>query len=101
MGTAEKIKNKTKTNNEIKIPRLYKVLIYNDDFTTMDFVVKILMVVFSKSNHEAYEIMMNVHNGSYAVVGLYPRDIAMTKKEIVTSMAREEGFPLKVEVEPE
>ena len=101
MGTAEKIKNKTKTNQEMKVPRLYKVILYNDDFTTMDFVMKILMTVFSKDTYEAYEIMMSIHNGSFAAVGLYPKDIARTKVAIVTSMAREEGFPLKIEAIPE
>ena len=101
MGTAGKIKEQTKTSQNIKVPRLYKVILYNDDFTTMEFVVKILMTVFSKSEQEAYEIMMAVHKGSFAMVGLYPRDLARTKVAIVTSMAREEGFPLKIEAIPE
>ena len=82
-------------------PRRYKVVIYNDDFTTMDFVVKILTTVFFKSENEAEVLMMSVHKSGSAVVGIYSYDIALSKVRKATDMAREEGFPLKLTVLPE
>ena len=81
--------------------RRYKVVIYNDDFTTMDFVVKILTTVFFKSTIEAEALMMSVHKSGSAVVGIYSYDIALSKVRKATDMAREEGFPLKLTVLPE
>ena len=95
MAIKEWIKGDTK--NRIKIPKHYKVVIYNDDFTPMDFVVKVLMQVFDKEEQEATAIMMSIHTGSSAVAGEYPRDIANTKAEEVMQMARQEGYPLKAE----
>ena len=80
---------KEKGRVSLKEPRRYKVVIYNDDFTTMDFVVKVLTTVFFKSETEAETLMMSVHKSGSAVVGIY------------TDMAREEGFPLKLTVLPE
>ena len=88
---------KEQTRSRVKVPRSYRVLIYNDDFTPMDFVVKVLMQVFDKEEQEATAIMMSIHTGSSAVAGEYPRDIANTKAEEVMQMARQEGYPLKAE----
>ena len=92
---------KEKGRVSLKEPRLYKVVIYNDDFTTMDFVVKILTTVFFKSENEAEVLMMSVHKSGSAVVGIYSYDIALSKVRKATDMAREEGFPLKLTVLPE
>ena len=86
---------------KIDEPRRYKVIIYNDDFTTMDFVVMILRQVFLKSEEEANALMLRVHHSDKAVVGIYTYDIAMSKVRKATEMAREEGFPLRLTVEPE
>lgn len=86
---------------KIDEPRRYKVIIYNDDFTTMDFVVMILRQVFLKSEEEANALMLKVHHSDKAVVGIYTYDIAMSKVRKATEMAREEGFPLRLTVEPE
>lgn len=80
-------------------PKQYSVVLHNDDFTTMDFVVMILTTVFRKTNAEAEEIMMKVHKEGKGVAGIYSYDIAMTKVEHVKMMAREENFPLKLTVE--
>ena len=74
MGTKESIKEQTKSR--VKIPRQYQVLIYNDDFTPMDFVVEVLMRIFDKEEKDAVVLMLSIHKGSYAVAGVYPKDIS-------------------------
>ena len=92
---------KEKQRTGLKEPRRYKVTIYNDDFTTMEFVVKILKVVFFKSEAEAEALMLQVHHSDTAVVGIYSYDIAVSKVNKATQMARQEGFPLRLTCEPE
>ena len=82
-------------------PPRYKVLLLNDDYTTMDFVVEVLKYVFQKSDEAANRIMLNVHREGVGVCGLYPLEIAETKVEIVQGLARERGFPLKCTMERE
>ena len=86
---------------DLKEPKRYKVTIYNDDFTTMEFVVMILKVVFFKSEAEAETLMLQVHHSDKAVVGIYSYDIAVSKVNKATQMAREAGFPLRLTYEPE
>ena len=86
---------------DIKEPKRYKVIIYNDDFTTMDFVVMVLKQVFFKSEEEANALMLRVHHSEKAVVGIYTYDIAVSKARKAMGMAREQGFPLRLTVEPE
>ena len=85
---------------DIREPRRYKVIIYNDDFTTMEFVVMILKQIFLKSEEEAQALMLKVHHSDKAVVGIYSYDIAVTKARKATNMAREQNFPLRLTVEP-
>ncbi len=94
---AVKEKQREQTQNRIKIPRQYQVWIYNDDFTPMDFVVEVLVRIFDKEKAAAVSLMLDIHKGNYAVAGVYPKDIACTKAAEAVSMAREEGYPLKVE----
>ena len=82
-----------------KEPKKYKVIMYNDDFTTMEFVVAILNIIFNKSFEEANKIMMEVHKAGKGIAGVYTYDIAVTKRNKAISMAREEGFPFKLTVE--
>ena len=84
---------------DLKEPQRYKVTIYNDDFTTMEFVVKILVEVFFKSKAEAEALMLKVHHSDKAVVGIYSYDVATSKVRKATNMAREAGFPLRLTVE--
>ena len=77
------------------------MIIYNDDFTTMEFVVMILVQVFLKSEEEANALMLQVHHSDKAVVGIYTYDTAVSKVRKATSMAREEGHPLRLTYEPE
>jgi ATP-dependent Clp protease adaptor protein ClpS len=85
----------------LREPRRYKVIIHNDDFTTMDFVVMVLMTVFHKSQAEAEQLMLQVHHSDQAVVGIYSYDVAQSKIQRATMMAREEGFPLRLTCQPE
>ena len=86
---------------QLQEPHRYGVIFYNDDFTTMEFVVKILTTVFFKSTMEAEALMLQVHKSESAVIGIYTYDIARSKVQKATRMAREEGFPLRLTVTPE
>lgn len=86
---------------DLEEPPLYRVLLYNDDYTTMEFVVEVLMAVFNKSMEEATLIMLNVHKKGVGLCGVYPYEIAETKVDTVDSLARENGFPLKCSMERE
>ena len=90
-----------RTRQETKKPELFKVLLLNDDYTTMDFVVEVLETIFNKQPAEAFRIMMMVHTQGKGLCGVYPHEIAETKVEAVISTARESGFPLKAAMEPE
>lgn len=84
---------------KVKKPSLYKVIMHNDDFTTMEFVVNILMTVFKKDINTSNKIMMDVHKIGRGIVGVYPYDIAATKVAIALGMAKEEGFPFNITIE--
>lgn len=92
---------KRKTRDKARPPRMYRVLLHNDDYTTREFVVEVLVQVFHKNEAEANEIMLKVHNNGVGVAGIFPRDIAETKALIVEQLARKSGFPLRLSVEPE
>lgn len=83
-----------------KRPRLYKVLLHNDDFTTMEFVVAVLVRYFHKSVDEATRIMLEVHQRGLGVAGVFTFEVAETKVVQVTAEARDEGMPLKCTVDP-
>ena len=93
------IRERQRTN--IREPRRYQVIIHNDDFTTMEFVVMVLKEVFFLSEENAQALMLKVHHSSKAVVGVYTYDIAISKAHKATNMAREQGYPLRLTVEPE
>ncbi|MCF0179624.1 MAG: ATP-dependent Clp protease adaptor ClpS [Bacteroidales bacterium] len=92
---------KERSHIEFKEPQMYKVVMHNDDFTTMDFVVKVLKVVFHKDEATANQLMLTVHNSDKATVGIYTLDMAQSKCNWAMRMAREEGFPFKVTYEPD
>jgi len=89
------------TKKKLAKPRLWKVLLHNDDYTTQDFVVEILERVFRKSHDEAVTIMLHVHRKGVGVAGVYPYDVAETKVETVRTLARQREFPLLCTMEPE
>ena len=88
-----------KTRINIHEPKQYRVIMHNDDFTSMEFVVEILMDIFHKDEMEAERLMLMVHESGKASIGAYPYDIAVTKVQAATSRAREEGFPFRMTVE--
>lgn len=86
---------------KIARPPMYKVLLHNDHYTTMEFVVEVLTRFFNKDRAEAVHLMLFVHTKGKAVAGTYSRDVAETKVARCTDYAREHGHPLKVTMEPE
>ena len=90
-----------RTKQETKKPELYRVLLLNDDYTTMDFVVEVLETIFHKQPAEAFRIMMMVHTQGKGLCGVYPFEVAETKVATVIERARESGFPLLATMEPE
>lgn len=90
-------------DNELDLeePKKYKVRLLNDDFSTMDFVIEVLMKVFRKTLDESEKIMLDVHNNGSAICGVYTHEIAFTKVAQVKTMARKAGFPLKAVAQEE
>jgi ATP-dependent Clp protease adaptor protein ClpS len=89
------------TRHKTKRLRRYAVVFHNDDYTTMQFVVHVIMKFFRKTETEATHVMLNVHHKGYGVVGVYPRDVAETKVSRVAEYARAHDHPLKCSAEPE
>mgnify|MGYP005829200617 FL=1 len=90
-----------KDRQKIDRPKKYKVVLYNDDYTPMDLVTLILTEVFKKGSQEAYSIMMRVHKGGRGIAGVYSKQIAEVKVSSTKMFAREQGYPLHAEAEPE
>jgi ATP-dependent Clp protease adaptor protein ClpS len=89
----------TARKTRVAEPPMYKVLLHNDDYTTMDFVVMILEVVFHKERLEATRIMMNVHRQGVGEAGIFTRDVAETKVAVVHELASKSEYPLKCSLE--
>ncbi len=89
----------TVSEEQVKEPKRYKVLLHNDDYTTMEFVVYVLQKVFHKTEAEAMQIMLSVHKNGIGVCGVYTGEVAETKVAMVAGMARKEGYPLKCTME--
>jgi len=90
----------SKSKEKFKEPEQFRVILLNDDYTTMDFVVDVLMIIFHKSIEDANKIMLDVHKKGRGVVGVYTWDIAVTKTEQVHAAAKASEFPLMCIVEP-
>ncbi len=86
---------------KVETPRRFQVLLHNDHYTTMEFVVEVLNRVFRKPEDEAVRIMLNVHQNGIGVAGVYVKSIAETKAATVHKLAEDRGYPLKCSVEPE
>jgi ATP-dependent Clp protease adaptor protein ClpS len=97
----ESILTESRQEQKLERPRLWRVLLHNDDYTTQDFVVFVLETVFHKPRGEAFTIMMSVHRSGIGVAGVYTRDVADTKVKTTQQMAEEHEFPLLVTMEPE
>ncbi len=90
---------KSKSKIKVRKPKDYKVIMYNDDYTTMEFVVDILVSIFDKSYPEAEKIMLDVHKRGKGIAGIYSYDIAATKVRTAINKARENDFPFKLTIE--
>lgn len=86
---------------EVQKPKMYKVLLLNDDYTSMEFVISTLMNIFRKSEEDAYEIMLRVHNQGSGLCGIYTHEIAETKVAQVLNSAKKSKFPLRAVMEEE
>lgn len=98
---SEKVVHKEDTTVEFKKPKMYNVILLNDDYTTMDFVVEVLIAVFHKNPTDATQIMLDVHQKGKGIVGSYTYDIALTKIAQVEEMSVKREFPLVAVMEPE
>ena len=88
-----------KTRPTTKRPQLFRVVLHNDDYTTMEFVLEVLEKIFNKSPAEAFRIMMHVHTRGHGICGAYPYEVAETKVGLVHDRAREQGYPLRASME--
>ena len=91
----------SETDQDVEEPPMYKVMLLNDDYTTMEFVVEVLMYIFQKSMEEATRIMLNVHRSGIGICGFYPYEIAETKVTQVMDFARQHSHPLQCTMEKE
>src|SRR5215207_5849186 len=99
--TRETTLTDTRSEQKLDKPRMWKVLLHNDDYTTQDFVVWILETIFQKPRGEAFVIMMSVHRSGVGLAGVYTHDVAETKMKGARDRAEEHEFPLLVTMEPE
>jgi ATP-dependent Clp protease adaptor protein ClpS len=100
-GTLDDTLVRPKTEQQLQRPRMWRVLLHNDDYTTQDFVVWVLETVFHKPRAEAIAIMMSVHQSGLGVAGIFTHDVAETKVKTTKNLAEEHEFPLLVTMEPE
>ncbi len=95
------LKDRSKNKNKVQKPKKYKCVMYNDDYTPMDFVVAVLQTVFHKPPEEAYGLMLQVHEKGKGIAGIYSKEIAETKSSKCKDYAISMGVPFLVEIEPE
>jgi ATP-dependent Clp protease adaptor protein ClpS len=101
LGTRESVLTESRTEQQVQRPRMWRVLLHNDDYTTQDFVVWVLETIFYKPRAEAFAIMMSVHRSGLGVAGVYTHDVAETKVKATKDLAEQHEFPLLVTMEPE
>lgn len=89
----------TESEKKLKLPSMYRILLHNDDYTTMEFVVQVLQSVFHKTPADATQIMLHIHRTGIGVAGVYTYEVAETKVAVVEALAREHEFPLKCTME--
>jgi ATP-dependent Clp protease adaptor protein ClpS len=101
LGTRERVLTESRSEQKLERPRMWRVLLHNDDYTTQDFVVWVLESVFRKPPAEAFTIMLSVHQSGLGVAGVYTHDVAETKLKTTKNLAEQHEFPLLVTMEPE
>jgi ATP-dependent Clp protease adaptor protein ClpS len=97
----ERIQSDSQVEDRVDHPRLWKVLLHNDDYTTQEFVVWVLESIFHLPPAEAFAIMMHVHQSGVGVAGLFTRDVAETKVKATQQLAEQHEYPLLVTIEPD
>jgi ATP-dependent Clp protease adaptor protein ClpS len=95
------VKPKTKVKPKTERPKLYKVILLNDDYTPREFVVIVLKAVFRMSEEQAYNVMITAHQRGACVIAVYTRDVAETKAKEATELGKQQGYPLFFTTEPE
>jgi ATP-dependent Clp protease adaptor protein ClpS len=101
LNTRESVLTESRAEREVQRPRMWRVLLHNDDYTTQEFVVWVLETVFHKPRAEAFTIMLSVHQSGMGVAGVYTHDVAETKLKATKDLAEQHEFPLLVTMEPE
>ena len=101
LSTRESVATDSRADQQVQRPRLWRVLLHNDDYTTQDFVVWVLETVFHKPRAEAFAVMLSVHQSGLGVAGIYTHDVAETKMKAARDLAEQHEFPLLVTMEPE
>jgi ATP-dependent Clp protease adaptor protein ClpS len=101
MSTKTVEKPRTETKPQIERPKLYKVILLNDDFTPHEFVVQVLKAVFRMNESQAYRVMMTAHRKGACVIAVYARDVAESKAKEATELGKSRGYPLYFTTEPE
>jgi ATP-dependent Clp protease adaptor protein ClpS len=101
LGTREQVLTESRHEQKVERPRMWRVLLHNDDYTTQEFVVWVLETVFRKPPGEAFTIMLSVHRSGLGVAGIYTHDVAATKMKTTKNLAEQHEFPLLVTMEPE
>jgi ATP-dependent Clp protease adaptor protein ClpS len=99
--TGESTLTESRSDQQVARPRLWRVLLHNDDYTTQDFVVWVLEAIFNKPTAEAFTIMLSVHRSGLGLAGVYTHDVAETKLKATRQAAEEHEFPLLVTMEPD
>jgi ATP-dependent Clp protease adaptor protein ClpS len=97
----ERVALEPEIREHVEHPRMWKVLLHNDDFTTQEFVVLVLETIFNMPPADAYAVMMHVHQSGIGVAGLFTRDVAETKMKATERLAEQHEYPLRVTIEPE
>ena len=101
LNTRESVLTESRAEQQLQHPRMWRVLLHNDDYTTQDFVVWVLETVFHKPTAEAFDIMLSVHRSGMGIAGIYTHDVAETKLKTTRQLAEAHEFPLLVTMEPE
>lgn len=99
MSVKEEVVKKTKQKNKQSFPKMYKVVLHNDNYTPMDFVVAVLQKIFDRPFEEANAVMMQIHNDGKGVAGIYSKEVAKTKQFLTLENAKKYEHPLKCTIE--
>jgi len=95
------VKPRTKTKTKVERPKLWKVILLNDDYTPREFVVQVLKAIFRMNQEHAYRVMLTAHQRGACVIAVYTRDVADTKAKEATELGKQKGYPLYFTTEPE